>query len=391
MSQFPLEDIKVLDLSRVLAGPFAGRMLSDLGADVVKVEPPDRDVTRRWGKVFGGISGYFHAQNAGKKNISINFKHPEGVSLLRSLVKHADVLIENFRPGVMEKLGIDWETLKTDNPRLIMLSISGFGQTGPEARRAAYAPIIHAETGSIKRQADKSGGIPVEMCMSFADTNAGLHGLVGLLAALHQRHRTGEGQHIDIAMVDAMLVTDDQTYTYLEHSRAATAASEVWDATGGPIMLAGDFRHLWRMASEINGLNDPTPEGADLDEKIRCRRAAYQDFLLSFPSRSELIDALNTANIAWGGVYDSGDFLEQSETLQHRSSIVEIDDRAGGTRPTFQSPYRFSDSKSGVSRGSARLGENNEAILQEWLNMDQNEISDLLGKGVIAADTDELA
>jgi CoA:oxalate CoA-transferase len=319
-------------------------------------------VTRRWGKVFGGISGYFHAQNAGKKNISINFKHPEGVSLLRSLVKHADVLIENFRPGVMEKLGIDWETLKTDNPRLIMLSISGFGQTGPEARRAAYAPIIHAETGSIKRQ-----------------------------AARHQRHRTGEGQHIDIAMVDAMLVTDDQTYTYLEHSRAATAASEVWDATGGPIMLAGDFRHLWRMASEINGLNDPTPEGADLDEKIRCRRAAYQDFLLSFPSRSELIDALNTANIAWGGVYDSGDFLEQSETLQHRSSIVEIDDRAGGTRPTFQSPYRFSDSKSGVSRGSARLGENNEAILQEWLNMDQNEISDLLGKGVIAADTDELA
>lgn len=388
MSQFPLEDIKVLDLSRVLAGPFAGRMLSDLGATVVKVEPPDRDVTRHWGKIYGGISGYFHAQNAGKQNISVNFKDPEGISLLRSLVKHADVLIENFRPGVMEKLGIGWETLKTDNPRLIMLSISGFGQTGPEAGRAAYAPIIHAETGSIKRQAEKSEGNPVEMCMSFADTNAGLHGLVGLLAALHQRHRTGQGQHIDIAMVDAMMITDDQTYTYLEDSKVTTAASEVWDATGGPIMLAGDFRHLWRMATEVNGLIDPTPEGAGLEEKIQCRRAAYQEFLLSFATRDALIEALNTANVAWGGVYDSGDFLQQSQTLKHRSSVVHIDDRAGGTRPTYQSPYRFSDAKSGVTNGSARLGENNEAILQEWLGMKNDEVSELLGRGVLAQEAD---
>ena len=332
-------------------------MLSDLGAEVVKVEPPDRDVTRSWGRVHGGISGYFHQQNAGKQNISINFKHPDGVQLLRRLVKKADILIENFRPGVMKKLGIDWDVLKTDNPALIMLSISGFGQTGPEAKRAAYAPIIHAETGSVKRQAERSEGKPVEMCMSFADTNAGLHGLVGLLAALHQRHRTGIGQHIDIAMIDAMLVTDDQTYGYLEKSRPATIASEVWEAAGGLIMLAGDFRHLWRSVEQVHQVEDPTPEGAELEVKIECRRKAFEQFLLSFPDRASLTKALDRCNIAWGSVYDTGDFLHSSDTLKHRQSVVEIDNREGGTRPTFQSPYRFSEATSGVRSGSARLGE----------------------------------
>lgn len=125
------------------------------------------------------------------------------------------MLIENFRPGVMEKLGISWAVLSRLNPRLIMVSISGFGQQGPESGRAAYAPIIHAETGVISRQAQKSNSYPVEMCMSFADTHAGLHGLVGLLAALHLRHRTGTGQHLDIAMVDAMLATDDLAHYHL--------------------------------------------------------------------------------------------------------------------------------------------------------------------------------
>lgn len=384
MTDYPLTGLKVLDLSRVLAGPFAGRMLSDLGADVVKVEPPDQDVTRRWGRFHGGISGYFHAQNAGKRNVSINLKSAEGVALVRELAKQADVLIENFRPGVMKKLGVDWQVLHEDNPSLIMLSISGFGQTGPEAGRAAYAPIIHAETGSIKRQAEKSQGTPVEMCMSFADTNAGLHGLVGLLAALHQRHRTGKGQHIDIAMVDAMLITDDQTHAFLEHSQVATAASEVWQATGGEVMIAGDFRHLWKSVTITHGLIDPTPDGAELEEKIRCRRQAFQDFLLSFPTREALIDALDAANLAWGGVFDSDHFLGESETLKHRNSIVEIDNREGGTRPTFQSPYRFSEAASGVSRGAATLGEHNAEVLQEWLGLTPETATELKAKGAIA-------
>ncbi|MDZ7685128.1 MAG: CaiB/BaiF CoA-transferase family protein [Gammaproteobacteria bacterium] len=209
-------------------------MLADLGAEVVKVEPPDRDVTRRWGKEVGGIAGYYNQQNAGKRNISIDLTRQSGQALLKRLVGEADILIENFRPGVMARLGIDYATLKAENPGIIMLSISGFGQDGPEAGRAAYAPIIHAETGAIYRQAERAGCHPVEMCMSFADTNAGLHGLVGVLAALHLRNRTGVGQHLDIAMVDAMLATDDHAHCRLDGSEVQNGASEVWEATGGP-------------------------------------------------------------------------------------------------------------------------------------------------------------
>ncbi len=383
---FPLSDIKVLDLSRVLAGPFAGRMLADLGAEVVKIEPPEKDVTRNWGRMAGSISGYYHQQNAGKKNLCIDLKNPGGVSLLKSLVKKTDMLIENFRPDVMQRLGIGWQCLQEINPGLIMLSISGFGQKGPESGRAAYAPIIHAETGSIYRQAQKSGSPPVEMCMSFADTNAGLHGLVGLLSALHLRQRTGKGQHIDIAMVDAMIATDDQAHSHLDQSVVTTNASEVWDATGGSIILAGDFRYIWRQVSVELGLADPTPPNSDLTTKIKIRRQAFAEFLLSFSRRMDLIAQLDKANLAWGSVFDTGEYLQNSKTLKHRNSIRQIDDRQGGTRPTFQSPYRFSDAQSGVRKGAPFLGEHNEEVLCEWLDMQTDEIQELHKQNVLLTD-----
>ncbi len=382
----PLSDLRVLDLSRVLAGPFAGRMLADLGAEVVKVEPPGLDVTRNWGAKSGSISGYYHQQNAGKKNISINLKTEAGVNLIKSLVKETDILIENFRPDVMERLGLGWESLQKINPRLIMLSISGFGHSGPESKRAAYAPIIHAETGSIHRQAEKSQGNKVEMCMSFADTNAGLHGLVGLLSAVHQRHRSGKGQHIDIAMVDAMLATDDQTHYYLDDADIDTSASEVWDATDGAIIIAGDFRHVWQQSVSVLGLEDPTPEGASLSEKINCRRNAFSEFLLSHKSKQALVEQLDKANLAWGNVHDTPAYLKSSPTLEHRNSVVEIDDRHGGTRATFQSPYRFSEASSGVRTGAPFQGEHNEAILKEWLNMSDIEIAQLADEKVLVSE-----
>lgn len=381
---YPLEGIRVIDMSRVLAGPFAGRMLADLGAEVVKVEPPDQDVTRRWGKEIGGVSGYYNQQNAGKKNISIDLNAAEGQALLKSLVSKADILLENFRPGVMDRLGVGYEALKAVNPGLIMLSISGFGQHGPEARRAAYAPIIHAETGAILRQAQRAGCHPVEMAMSFADTNAGLHGLVGVLAALHLRNRTGVGQHLDIAMVDAMVATDDHTHAHLDSVESQTGASEVWDATGGPIILAGDFRHIWRQFNTVLGLADPTPDGASLEEKIRCRRDAAAAFLVSFETRAALTEALDKARLAWGNVNETADFLRQSPTVTARGSVVSVDDRVGGTRPVFQSPYRFSNASSGVRGGAPHQGEHNTSVLGEWLSLPTEEIERLEQAGVLA-------
>ncbi len=381
---YPLEGVKVIDMSRVLAGPFAGRMLADLGAEVIKVEPPDQDVTRRWGKEIGGVSGYYNQQNAGKKNISIDLGRTEGQELLKQLVSKADILLENFRPGVMNKLGVGYETLKEVNPGLIMLSISGFGQDGPESRRAAYAPIIHAETGSILRQAERGESQPVEMCMSFADTNAGLHGLVGILAALHMKTQTGIGQHIDIAMVDSMVATDDHAHAHLDSVSTQTGASEVWDATGGPIILAGDFRHIWRQFNVVLGVEDPTPEGAELDLKIRCRRDAAAEYLVSFDTREELTAALDKARLAWGNVNNTADFLRDSPTVASRGSLVEIDDRAGGTRPMFQSPYRFSNAQSGIRGGAPHQGEHNESVLSEWLSMSAEEVRALEESGILA-------
>ncbi|MFV2090850.1 MAG: CoA transferase, partial [Pseudomonadales bacterium] len=171
-SGYPLAHLKVLDFSRVLAGPFASRMLSDLGADVVKIEPPDGDVTRLWGRVKGGIPGYFHQQNAGKRNLCINLRAEGSLALTQALVRCADILIENYRPDVMPRLGLGYEALKEINPRLIMLSISGFGHGGPESHRPAYAPIVHAEAGLLDRQA-RRGNIPFrDLPLSVADTNA---------------------------------------------------------------------------------------------------------------------------------------------------------------------------------------------------------------------------
>ena len=382
--EYPLEGIKVIDMSRVLAGPFAGRMLADLGADVIKIEPPDRDVTRRWGKEVGGVAGYYNQQNAGKKNVSIDLTRPEGQEVLKQLVAKADILVENFRPGVMKKLGVDYDTLAAINPTLIMLSISGFGQDGPESRRAAYAPIIHAETGSILRQAERADCHPVEMCMSFADTNAGLHGLVGVLAALHMRSRTGKGQHLDIAMVDAMVATDDHAHYHLEGSVVNNGASEVWDATGGPIIIAGDFRHIWRQFNTVLGVEDPTPPGAELEVKIKCRRDAAAAYLTSFDDRASLTEALDKARLAWGNVNATRDFLYESPTLKARQSVVEVDDRDGGTRPLVQSPYRYSGAASGVRGGAPHQGEHNREILQGWLGMTDDDVEALESEGILA-------
>ena len=286
---YPLADLKVLDFSRVLAGPFAGRMLSDLGADVVKVEPPDGDITRLWGKVIGGIPGYFNQQNAGKRNICIDMRAEGARELVFELVKKADILIENFRPDVMPRLGLGYTSLKAVNPRLIMLSISGFGQGGPESHRPAYAPIVHAEVGLMDRQS-RRGGIPFrDLPLSVADTNASLHGLVGLLSAVIHREKTGLGQQIDIAMIDATIATDDQLHFDLEGSEhSGPLPNFAWETGAGPILVSADVRYLWHLLTTQLGVEDPTDKEMEFDKKIRLRREKITEFMAAFTSLEEI-------------------------------------------------------------------------------------------------------
>lgn len=370
----PLEGVRVLDMSRVLAGPFAGRMLSDLGADVVKVEPPEGDITRLWGKRVAGLAGYFFQQNAGKRGISVDLRKPAGAELVKQLAARADIVLENFRPGVMDRLGVGYESLKANNPKLIMLSISGFGAGGPESGRAAYAPIVHAEAGLLHRQAFYTGAQPVDIAQSFADTNASLHGLVGLLSALYAREQTGIGQHVDMAMIDASVVTDDQMHYALEDSYETRGGnSEIWDTAGGTMLISGDLRYIWSLLKEKYQLPDPSAEGASLDDKIRDRRAAAAEFFkTTCKDRDGVIAALANMNLAWGDVRPA-ERAPELATAKHRGTFTQVPDGAGGTRRITQSPYHFSSASAGVKGRAPHQGEHNASVLEDWLDLSEQD------------------
>lgn len=388
---YPLAGLKVLDFSRVLAGPFAGRMLSDLGADVVKVEPPDGDVTRLWGRVTGGIPGYFHQQNAGKRNLCIDLRTEGAKDLVTGLVRSADILIENYRPDVMPRLGLGYETLREINPGLIMLSISGFGAGGPESHRPAYAPIVHAESGLMDRQA-RRGGIPFrDLPLSVADTNASLHGLVGILSSVILREKTGTGQHIDIAMIDATVATDDQMHYDLEDSEATGPLSnDTWETGAGPILISADFRYLWKLLTAEFGMIDPADQNTTLEDKIRLRRECVGEFMRSQESFEQIEQTMGRMNLAWGRVRDASTMAEQP-TIKARGTIAQVDDRDGGTRPITQSPYRFSTAKSGVRGPAPHRGEHNREVLAEWLGYEDGQIQALMDLGVLQRDAEALA
>jgi CoA:oxalate CoA-transferase len=386
-AEHPLTGIRVLDLSRVLAGPYVGRMLADLGADVVKVEPPEGDVTRKWGKQIAGLSGYYTQQNAGKRDLCIDLRAPGGPELVRELATAADVLVENFRPGVMEQYGLGFEALHARNPRLVMLSISGFGQTGPEARRPAYASVVQAESGIVQRQAELTGSRPEDPRISIADMNAALHGLVGLLSALLMRVRTGRGQHLDISMLESMLATDDYVHLALDGvaEGKGVVVNEIWDVVGGPLVLAGDFRWVWQHLQEKYGLVDTSPKDASIPIKSKHRHEAVGAFLASFTDRGELLRALEQAGLAFGEVKSTAIAL-RSPTLQARGAIARVDDRGGGSREVIQSPYRFSEAQSGVRGGAPRRGEHNQQVLREWLELDDARVQALIASGVLLSE-----
>ena len=222
--------------------------------------------------------------------------------------------------------------------------------------------------------------------MSVADTNAGLHGLIALLAALRLRDRTGAGKHVDIAMIDTMLVTDDQINYDLEASHhTGPKVSEIYQTGATPILIAGDFRHVWRRMNATMGVEDPTPPNATLEEKIAGRRAAAAEFFLSLKTDADIRAAMQTMNVGWGPVRDPADLIE-SPTVQHRGSVTQIDDRQGGTRPITQSPYRFSNARAEVRGVAPHRGEHNRTVLKDWLSMGDGDVDQLFASGALLRD-----
>ena len=383
MTASPLDGVRVLDLSQAIAGPMTGRVLADLGADVVKVEWTNGDITNRFGPVRGGITGVFLHMNAGKRGISVDRTAPGGTELLLRLASKADVVVENFRPGVLDRWGLGYGALSAGNPSLVMVSISGFGRTSPESQRQAYAPVLHAEAGLVARQAKADDAPMIDVAMSLADEVAAMHASIAVLAALNMRHRTGAGQHIDLSMLEALVATDDHTSEAIDgRSDINDSRGYVWDVVGGPLLLAADPRTTWTRLSAHAGLSDPTPVGAPIETKVANRREAMRAWLASFADREALKAELERANLAWADVRDNATLFENA-SLRDGRAVVQVDDHAGGTRGVVRMPYRFSNAES-TARGTApRRGQHNAEVLADWLGATPEEIETLSGQGAL--------
>ncbi len=380
----PLDGVRVLDLSRVVAGPFAGRMLADLGADVVKIEPPEGDVSRVWGEKRHGVSGFFQQQNAGKRDVCVDLRADGAAAVVIALAARADIVIENFRAGVMTRLGLDWRVLSAVNPRLVMCSISGFGAQGPDADRAAYAPVIQAESGIVSRQALFDGMSPTDPMLSIADYDSGLHALVAILSALRMVERTGVGTWIDMSMVDAMLATDDYVHHAIDGSPVDRLGGTYWQVGDGTwLMVSSPMKHFWRVVSAL-GVSAEAPADAPLDEKVAARARAIASWMRGHASVDNATSALDALNIAWGRVRTMDEALS-SPTAVHRRVVAQIDDRSGtgSTRGVIDSPYRFSAWESGVRAGAPRRGEHNEEVLAQWLGWGEHDVAGLVASGVL--------
>jgi CoA:oxalate CoA-transferase len=368
----PLPAWRVLDMSQAISGPYAARILADLGADVLRVEGPRTDVTEHFGAVRDGRSGMYAQMNAGKRSVGVDLGAPGAVELVRRLAGTADVLIENFRPGVMDRLGLGYEQLSGSNPRLVMLSVSGFG---PGSARRALAPVIHAESGLLARQAELDERSPADLPLALADTLTGLHAAIAVLAALHQRELTGRGQHIELSMLASVAASDDHAHAAIDGSTEPySSRGTIWAAPGGPLLIAAPPKHAWVMLFRRGLISDPAPVGSDLPTKARLRQQAIQDWISGFTDRASLLAELEQAGIAWADLSESTDvFADGAHTVR----------LPGTDRRVVAMPYQFSAASARVRRGVARRGEHNAGALADWLGLDPAAVGALAAAGVL--------
>jgi len=367
----PLAGLKVVELARILAGPWAGQTLSDLGAEVIKVESPAGDDTRQWGPPFieredDTTAAYFHSCNRGKASITVDFRTPEGQEQVRELVRDADILIENFKVGGLAKYGLDYDSLKAVNPGLIYCSITGFGQTGPYAHRAGYDYIIQGMSGLMSITGDPDGQ-PQRVGVAVTDIFTGVYAVSGILAALHQRHQTGKGQHVDMALMDvAVSVTANQAMNYLTTGTPPGRTGnyhpnltpyQVFDCADGHIIIATGNDAQYQRLCGLLGLDWM----ADAPEFLKnADRVANRDRMIDLlmgetrkRSKAELLAGCEERGIPAGPINDMAEVFEDPQ-VQARGMQVTLDGIPG-----VRAPFTFSDAELKLDAPSPKLGESN--------------------------------
>jgi crotonobetainyl-CoA:carnitine CoA-transferase CaiB-like acyl-CoA transferase len=372
-----LAGLKVIELARILAGPWAGQTLADLGADVIKVESPEGDDTRSWGPPFienGGetSAAYFHACNRGKRSIVADFRTQEGADLVRALIADADVVIENFKVGGLTKYGLDYASLKAINPRLVYCSITGFGQTGPYRERAGYDFLIQGMAGIMDLTGDPQGE-PQKIGVAFSDIFTGLYSVIAIQAALAQRERTGVGQHIDMALLDTSVgVLANQAMNFLAtgtpprrlgNAHPNIAPYQTFATSDGHLILAvGNDGQFARFASVI-GKPELATDPRFLTNAARvANRVALTALLaaeLAIWQRDVLLNRLEVAHVPAGPINTLEDVFTDAQVLA-RGMQIDIDGIPG-----VRSPITMSGSELALTRRSPRLGEHGDEIRAE--------------------------
>jgi crotonobetainyl-CoA:carnitine CoA-transferase CaiB-like acyl-CoA transferase len=397
MSEAPLSGITILDLSRVLAGPYCTMLAADMGARVIKIEHPARgDDTRGWGPPFvKGESAYFLSVNRNKESVALDFKHPEGRAVLDHLLRRADVIVENFRPGTLDAIGLGYADVAAHHPTLVYVSISGFGRTGPRRHEAGYDAVAQAESGLMSITGTPDGP-PVRLGVAVADLVAGMFAFQGLLAALIARGRTGRGQLVEVALLDAVtalltyqaerFLTTGTTPTRAGNRHASIAPYDAFQAADGMLIVAIGSDALWLSFCRAAGLTDLAADATlatnagrvEAYATLRPRLAAA----IAGRRRDEWIGVLRAAGVPTGAVRTIDEALADPQ-IAARDMLARVLHPTVGPLDVLGVPVKLSETPGAVRTAPPLLGQHSRAVLTADVGLDENAIERLRVAGVV--------
>lgn len=386
----PLKGVRVLDMTWALAGPYCTMVLCDLGAEVIKVESPDGgDPSRKSLPFIEGVSSYFLSVNRGKKSVAVNLRHPQGKEIVLALANQSDVLVENFRPGVMDRLGLGYGALRETNPRIIYAACSGFGQKGPYAHRPAYDVVVQGMGGALSITGE-AGGPPVRVGFSIGDIGGGIFTALGVLAALHERELSGQGQMVDISMLDGQIALLENAFarffaTGEVPQRIGTrhplrTPFQAFPTQDGHIVLAAGEERFWQRLCQV--INRPDLLG---DERFKDNPSRTRNHDQLEPILKEITQTKKTAE--WVALMDKNDIpcgpvnsIDQVVYDPHtaaREMITEVEHSKAGRLKVVNSPLKLSRTPVKIERACPELGEHTEEVLQNLLGFSQEKITEL--------------
>ncbi|MDI9233421.1 CaiB/BaiF CoA transferase family protein [Limnohabitans lacus] len=393
----PLQGLKVVELGQLIAGPFAAKTLADFGADIIKIEPPGSgDPLRQWRLLKDGTSIWWQIQSRNKRSVALDLKEPQAQDIVRQLVQDADVLIENFRPGAMEGWGLGPDALQAINPRLIMLRISGYGQTGPYRDKPGFGVVAEAMSG-LRHLTAEPGRVPVRVGISIGDTLASLHGVIGILMALHERQRSGQGQVIDVALYEAVfncmesLLPEYSAFGAIRQPAGSAlpgiAPTNAYRCQGDAyVLVAGNGDSIYKRLMHAIGRDDLGQDPELKDNAGRVKRVQEIDGAIGAWTAErdilEVLKVLDTAGVPAGRIYNVADIAADPH-YQARGMIEKIDLDDGTELSLPGIVPKLSRTPGGHRRNAPSIGQDTDAVLQE-MGLKADQIQALRDKGIVA-------